>query len=302
MDPTATDKNFLDEFDWATREIRLCPNRLWSVTGMDMLKVIPNRKALEGHGGSTVTYHDHEMCTLEFCEFSQRDFTAVQQRHECKGHDCFLLQDLFSRETLRKAAEKDTSTVWSLDGLSMLEHPRPHMAVSHVWSDGTGTGAWADGEVNGCLYGFFRRIALQFQCEGIWWDTICIPKEKAARNRAIRKIQSNYETARITLVHDRFLRNWNWDPKTACFAILMSPWFSRGWTALELAKSRKVKVIFQGRCGLLIKDLDEEILLHDDDSSNDDPRMVASRIIKDLRKPITSCWLVSSKPIGHAQG
>src|SRR5271156_6840007 len=111
----------------------------------------------------------------------------------------------------------------------MIEHPRPHMAISHVWSDGTGAGAWPDGEVNECLYKYFKRIAQQFQCEGIWWDTLCIPKEKAAREKAIRKIQSNYENARITLVHDIFLRSWKWDRKTACFAILMSPWFSRGW-------------------------------------------------------------------------
>jgi hypothetical protein len=128
---------------------------------------------------------------------------------------------------------------------------------------GTGTGAWPRGEVNSCLYSFFRRIARQFQCKGIWWDTICIPREKAARSVAINRIQSNYENARITLVHDCYLREWEWTneeadeetaAETACFAIIMSPWFSRGWTALELAKSRKVKIVFKGP---LIKDLDE---------------------------------------------
>jgi ankyrin repeat protein len=68
----------------------------------------------------------------------------------------------------------------------------------------------------------------------------------------------NYEDARITLVHDCFLRACEWfDAETACFAIIMSPWFSRGWTALELAKSPKVKVVFKNS---IIKDLDEDIL------------------------------------------
>lgn len=140
-------------------------------------------------------------------------------------------------------------------------------------------------EVNECLYEYFKRIAQQFQCDGIWWDTLCIPKAKDAREKAIRKIQSNYENARITLVHDRFLRNWMWDRETACFAILMSPWFSRGWTALELAKSRKVKVIFKGPCGPVIKDLDEEILSKKGDSG---PQEEASKIIRNLRIGVDS--------------
>jgi hypothetical protein len=41
----------------------------------------------------------------------------------------------------------------------------------------------------------------------------------------------------------------------------MSSWFTRGWTALELAKSRKVKVLFRSKNqGSIIKDLDEDIL------------------------------------------
>ena len=227
---------------------------------------------------------NHEICTFEFCEYSQRDFTAINQRHECRDKKCDRLQGLFSRQVLEQAARANELTVWRLDGRSMISRLRPYMAVSHVWSDGTGAGKWLDGEVNECLYNFFRQIAVQFQCDGIWWDTLCIPQEKAARTKAIKKIQSNYENARITLVHDCFLRNWTWDPETACFAILMSPWFSRGWTALELQRSRKVKVVFKGSCGLVIKDLDEEILVEEGDG----PRREASDKIRSLRKEITT--------------
>ena len=87
-------------------------------------------------------------------------------------------------------------------------------------------------------------------------------------------------------MHDCFLRNWRWDPNTACFAILMSPWFSRGWTALELANSPKVKVIFKGNRGPVIKDLDEEILAADYEP--DGPRKAASRIIRSLRNDVTT--------------
>ena len=285
-------EELLEAFERATSEFKFCPNRVWSIGGEELPNLLPNSKSMpcslsrregqEGYGEQ----NNHELCTFDFCEYSQRDFTAIQQRHECKEASCMLLRGRFPREILNEAASHGKSTVWKLAGDTMLEASLPYMAVSHVWSDGTGAGAWRDGAVNKCLYNFFRGIAEQFQCEGIWWDTICIPRDKATRSKAIQSIQSNYQDARITLVHDCFLRNWEWNPETACFAILMSPWFSRGWTALELAKSRKVKVIFKGRCGLVIKDLDEEILAKENDPNS--PRKEASRIIRNLRKKLTS--------------
>jgi ankyrin repeat protein len=281
----ASEDNLLKAFDTATEHF--CPNRVWAVAKEDLPKLIPDDKTIRGPDNQD----KHEQCTFDFCEQSRRDFTAVEQRHECKEKECLRLQWLFSRDILKDAAETGKSTVWTLDGRSTLKFSLPYMAISHVWSDGTGTGAWAEGEVNKCLYTFFQGIANQFQCEGIWWDTLCIPREKAARNKAIQKIQSNYQDARITLVHDCFLRNWKWtNAEAACFAILMSPWFSRGWTALELAKSRKVKVVFNGSHGPLIKDLDEEILAKATDPANDpkpSSHEETTKMIKSLRKGIT---------------
>ncbi|KAJ5753759.1 uncharacterized protein N7511_007912 [Penicillium nucicola] len=272
-------------------ELKLCPNRLWAVAGENLPNIFPNFNSvasLTKQQRSHPDYKDHGQCTSDFCEYSQRDFSAVQQRHECRDAKCRPLRSQFPRYALDRAARDGTSTVWALNGISFLKSPVPYMAISHVWSDGTGTGAWKDGAVNQCLYAFFRDIAEKFECEGIWWDTLCIPREKAARNKAIQKIQVNYEDARITLVHDCFLRNWEWDPKTACFAILMSPWFSRGWTALELTKSRKVKVIFKGREGPVIKDLDEEILAKEGSEDTEIARKNASQIIRNLRGEVTS--------------
>ena len=270
----------LKAFERAT--ITLCPNRVWAVAEEKLPDLLPDNEKLPSHQG-------HSRCNINFCEYSQRDFTKIEQHHECSDEKCGLLTGLFSKHKLKEAAENRRSTVWSLDGMSMIDFPRPHMAISHVWSDGTGAGSWRDGEVNKCLYRFFRDIARRFQCEGIWWDTVCIPSEKAARNIAIQNIQSNYENARITLVHDRFLRNWTWiDAETACFAILMSPWFSRGWTALELVKSRKVKVMFGGPHGPVIKDLDEEILAKDTDRKASKCHHFATGLIRALRDGATT--------------
>lgn len=193
-------KELLEAFEYATGELRLCPNRVWAVAREDLPMLIPNRekfKEYQGRHGLRENEHheNHAMCNSDFCEYSQRDFTTVQQRHECRERNCAQIWGLFSRSVLARAAENEESTVWSLDGLSRIKPHRPYMAISHVWSDGTGAGAWRDGNVNKCLYRFFRGIAKQFQCDGIWWDTLCIPREKAAHNKAIQKIQSNYENA-----------------------------------------------------------------------------------------------------------
>ncbi|KAL4727025.1 hypothetical protein ACLX1H_005925 [Fusarium chlamydosporum] len=284
-------EQLLEAFHTVTEHYGLCPNRAWAAAKHRLPKILPVGKAIKNRHQQA----GHDMCTFDFCEASQRDFTAVKQRHEChecKGEECTDCEKtgcrqgyLFAKWTLERAAMNGMSTVWDLDGRSMLDPPAPYMAVSHVWSDGTGAGNQPDGKYNECLYNFFRGIAEKFQCEGIWWDTLCIPNGKEARSIAIGNIPSNYEDARITLVHDCFLRNWEWDADTACFAIVMSPWFSRGWTAVELARSRKVKVIFKGPDGPLIKDLDEEILAHD---GAKEYHKDASNIIRDLRKGIAS--------------
>ncbi|CAG7937699.1 unnamed protein product [Penicillium salamii] len=277
----------LQAFEKATVQLKFCPNRVWAVAGEDLPNLLPQVETHEAHNDK----NKHELCTFDFCEYSRRDFTSVPQRCECGEEVCRKIGYQFPSRILDEAAKSGKSTAWKLTGHSMLESPRPFMAVSHVWSDGTGAGSWREAEVNKCLYGFFRDIAEQFECEGIWWDTICIPRGKAARTQAIQRMHINYQDARITLVHDLFLRDWEWDPKTACFAILMSPWFSRGWTALELAQSPKVKVIFKGPQGPIVKDLDEEILAQkdgDDEDEHEMRRRRASQIIRNLRRKITS--------------
>jgi hypothetical protein len=192
-------------------------------------------------------HEDHSACNFDFCEFSSRNFTAVQQHHEPRSYEkgyekedqatiaenhenkgvCFPLRGLFDDGKLVEAVKANRLTAWSLDGLTILEHPRPFMAISHVWSDGTGTGTWPSKQVNECLYDYFKGIAKRFQCEGMWWDTLCVPQDRNHRSMALNIMHYNYEYARITLVHDRFLRNLPFDgPGTACFAIVMSSWFT----------------------------------------------------------------------------
>lgn len=266
---------FSKAFETATKGYKLCPARVWSVF-VDLLPI-----------DQKITRHeDHRGCTHDFCELSMRNFTSVHQRHEClerSREKCRPLQGFFDTQALNQAALAGRSTVWNLEGKNTLPLSQPFMAISHVWSDGTGTGTWPAGQVNECLYSFFRGVAYRFHCEGIWWDTLCVPQDKVARAIAIRTMDSYYQYARVTLVHDVFLREWLWDgAESACIAILLSPWFSRGWTALELVRSRRVKVLFKGREGPVIKDLDEDILAKIDKTTHPS-HWAGSEIIRNLR-------------------
>lgn len=156
-------------------------------------------------------------------------------------------------------------TAWSIEWdhgeKEILRHNERYMAISHVWSDGTGAGSQSRGDVNACLVDFFRKFARDFGCKGLWWDTICIPTKKDLREKALKRMQLNYKAAAVTLVHDCFLRECEWrGAELACFQIVMSPWFSRGWTALELKMSQRVQIIFKGPNGPITKDLDRDIL------------------------------------------
>lgn len=282
---------------------KLCPNRIWNVwqawTPPDgnqddgihtMLPLLADFKNILRED---FTHEDHTACSFNFCEFSSRNFTAVKQYHEPwpnedddqskvaidheQNEHCFTLRGLFNNMKLSAAIKAGKPTAWNLDGSAILEHPRPFMAISHVWSDGTGSGTWPSNQVNECLYTYFKEIAKSFHCEGIWWDTICMPQDRMLRSQALNIMHLNYEYARVTVVHDRFLRRIPFrNRELASFAIVMSPWFTRGWTALELAQSQKVKVIFQDS----IKDLDKDIL------SNTKGNIAASMIRK-LRAKIS---------------
>ena len=253
---------------------KLCLRRIWAVAASlpDKERSLPglippvDTFTVPSHSGP---HHEHEQCTFGFCEHSRIDFTSVSQHHECDDTSGCGSRYVFNLPALDQRVERGTSTAWKLvsgkpdDVPSLLDPTQPYMAVSHVWADGTGAGNWPLGEVNRCLYDFFCGIARSFQCEGCWWDAVSIPRNVKARSKALTVMHNNYADARITLVHDLYLRKWDWvDAPTACFAIAMSPWYSRGWTALELAKSHKVKIMFNSRDapGYVIKDLDIDIL------------------------------------------
>lgn len=277
--------------------IGLCPRRLWAVTttcpnGENALPVLVPDTTSPPLGGTHPGWRNvgHEVCTADLCAFGNLNFTAVPQLHVCPDKSCAQTLGLFPKATLERAVELQHQsseiyipTAWSFDGLSMMEPGQPYMAISHVWSDGTGNETWPAGIVNRCLYDFFCEKARLLGCLGIWWDAICIPNNRKLRADAINSMHRNYEYATHTLVHDTYLTSFEWlGASSACFAVLMSSWFSRGWTALELARSPSVKVLFSDGKP---RDLDSEVLAGEGDISYPYHRY-SSALIRHFRRPI----------------
>src|SRR4051794_40024482 len=103
------------------------------------------------------------------------------------------------------------------------------------------------GLVHCCLDAYFRRITARLNCTGFWWDTISLPTDDKVRKREIDTMHHKYRSATHTVVHDNYLVDFEWaDDGTPCIALVLSSWFTRGWTALELHESKSVKVLYKG--------------------------------------------------------
>jgi hypothetical protein len=269
------------------RKLGLCQNRFWN------LALVSERKEADLPGlmesakkYKKLKHNGHEACSASFCSDTALDTTKLEQCHKCKPKNCGPLE--FKPKLLNESIQAGGGTVWTLSAPFQVSQSKEFVAISHVWADGTGIGLRPPGLVNECVFNFLKDHIVALGCNAIWWDTISIPTDDDMRRKAINGMHHNYSEAKYTLLHDNYLLDFPWaDNGSPCLALVFSPWLTRGWTALELIMSKKVKVLFKGENGPVIKDLDDDILAHD-------PRVctrahwIASTIIRRLRRPIES--------------
>ncbi|PYH74499.1 uncharacterized protein BO88DRAFT_460041 [Aspergillus vadensis CBS 113365] len=270
--------------------LSLCSCRFWNLVNVAERKQndLPDLiHSLEHVGRREALKHqeEHFGCAPNRCQTAHMDSTRVHQMHKCSmsGNDCkqakYPVQELIAR------VELGEGTAWSRDKEELSAADAPYIAISHVWSDGTGVGMSDQGLVNSCLFQYFARIAERLKCKGIWWDALSLPLEPRTRSKAINQMHKNYADAEYTVIHDSYLLNIKaYDAETACLAIVLSPWFTRGWTALELRMATQVKVLFKGENEQTpaIMDLETDILAS---SPNVVSRAhwLASKVIRRLR-------------------
>jgi hypothetical protein len=269
----------------------VCPRRAWVAVStlpggeLNLPALIPDSDC------PVIPYLDHDrwnedrehaLCTVDHCKNADIDSTHIKQLHVCRrSSNCRLTENhMFPNQKLFDAIKRKQLTAWSLDGLSIFggdafnrdfsSTKEQFIAISHVWADGTGAGDPKEmgGHVRKCLFNMFCDIARELRCKGVWWDAICIPGKdfEHQRHASLEFMERNYSAAKYTVVHDLYLRRMPWiDAESACLALVLSPWFTRGWTALEFSRSDQIFVIFaktdDPSDGHVLKNLDRDILL-----------------------------------------
>lgn len=266
----------------------ICTYGVWNMVALSARKQSDLPDIVEGlQSSASLRQKGHDYCTPTKCQQAQINSTIVGQLHKCSNSDG-CLQVAFPVDLLALSIEHGQGSAWLLNTPFLSTPSDPYIAISHVWSDGTGIGLKAVGTVNVCLFNYFARVAYTLQCKAVWWDTLSIPIERKARSKALNDLHNNYARAEYTIVHDQYLLNTEWtDDGTPCLALVLSPWFTRGWTALELAMSTRVKVLFKGPDANtpIIKDLDKEILASGPGQASR-AHWLASSLIRRLRQPI----------------
>ncbi|KAF3936357.1 hypothetical protein ABW20_dc0104203 [Dactylellina cionopaga] len=281
----------------------LCLYRVWNLTmatdrgEQDLPAVIDLAEQHE-----QFRHIDHESCTVDFCKYTSLDATRLRQLHKCNEPEVCRTNKLhFGQSSLKAPIEHGGRAIWSVnEPFEILDAPQnlqnqqqgqglqevPYITISHVWSDGTGVGLSPAGQVNSCLFNYFARMARRLDCAAIWWDTISIPLEPRLRKVAINKMHDHYSHAKCTLLHDRYLTEFEWaDDGSPCLAVILSTWFTRGWAAVECMMSKTIKVIFKKPGSVneqVIKDLDDDILAKDP-SQCSRAHWIASHMIRRLR-------------------
>ncbi|KAI1753980.1 hypothetical protein F4782DRAFT_545321 [Xylaria castorea] len=262
----------------------LCPNRLWNVSlhGSDTAVGVCHL------GNASLGFlplgsrDKHVDCTAQYCLRAHENSTLVKQAHVCTDNHCGKemifhtdLLDQASKGPYQASGICSSSRIYRMvrpgsDHQVMTWKEKNYMALSHVWSDGTGVGLKAPGKVNKCLYAYFANVARRLGCDGLWWDAISIPSERTARATAIERMLDNFEKAKVTVIHDHDLVRFPWrDNGSPAIALVLSSWFTRGWTAAELFASRHhpVKVLYADPTNPggdpLIKDWDGDVFAAD---------------------------------------
>jgi hypothetical protein len=127
----------------ATEKLGFCRNRVWAIAkslpggAKEFPKLLPRRDTLS----FKVSREDHDLCTFDFCEQSRVNFTLMKQRHEKPCEEARCEPRIFRPDDVAEAVRNERLVVWNFEtNPEVLKLNKPYMAISHVWSDGTGAG------------------------------------------------------------------------------------------------------------------------------------------------------------------
>ncbi|OTA67860.1 hypothetical protein K449DRAFT_419579 [Hypoxylon sp. EC38] len=247
----------------------ICPTSLWNIADSDngnyagALAIIDHLSTSSPQGPFPGTQRTHANCNAQLCTHAFENTTQIRQLHKCKQKNCKTvdipiqkLEDRFQnprpwQPSAWDISQWDSNMSGSQSGVinNLIDNlNKAYMAVSHVWSDGTGVGQKRQGTVNSCLLDFWVSIAKKNSCDGLWWDTICLPIQPGPRRNALNVMLQTFQRAAVLLIHDQDLASSTWvhaaKPQNVAIGLVLSNWFTRGWTAAEFsAASNKIAVV-----------------------------------------------------------
>ncbi|RDW57095.1 hypothetical protein BP6252_13841 [Coleophoma cylindrospora] len=194
--------------------------------------------------------HEHEICTEYECKRNNIawDTYEVAHRPDCPRENCnFLKPPLW--ETLEILKNGHVPVInFDNDGTLKVSprfttQPGDYTAFSHVWVDGIGSST-EDG-LPSCQLAFLRDVTCDVTKSSdpaFWIDSLCVPKRRSARRKAIIAMHATYLNASRVVVLDKNIQKHRSDvPSEILFcAIYTSGWMQRLWTYQEALLARRL--------------------------------------------------------------
>ncbi|KAI9060320.1 hypothetical protein FKP32DRAFT_1076298 [Trametes sanguinea] len=191
---------------------------------------------------SGVSRREHAQCTLWTCSF--HNLPTYTRRHIDASCQCDYAKP--SLEHIAILLSNDLVPVMIWDGTSLRVVPanitnNSFVAISHVWADGMGSTS-EDG-LPVCVVERLSSLAkgLSAQHGAFWIDSLCVPRARELRKRAIALMARTYSDAGKVLVIASDIRSHCSKEKPWCenlLRIAMSTWMCRVWTLQEALLAR----------------------------------------------------------------
>ncbi|OMP86932.1 hypothetical protein BK809_0000608 [Diplodia seriata] len=122
----------------------------------------------------------------------------------------------------------------------------PYIAISHVWVDGMGSNT--ETGLPSCQVWKLAAFAQAMIPTGRFWlDALCVPKQKDARQQALRLMGRAYRDAECVIVRDQTVEACSQDASSEeiLLRILASPWMRRLWTLQEALLARRLHFVLR---------------------------------------------------------
>ncbi|KAK5658434.1 hypothetical protein OQA88_1823 [Cercophora sp. LCS_1] len=192
----------------------------------------------------------HAACSKFKCNAVNIDEATYQTQHVSATCSCAFvmvplerlheLVDGYKIPLVRYRAPSMSRPLGSLDVVEQ-EGSEENVAFSHVWADGLGN-TNQQNALPGCQLDRLQKLAnLTYEkdstsaCVPFYIDTLCVPRDREWRAKAIGKMRDVYGTAGRVLVLDRDIEQISSQAsRTAiCMGIFFSGWMRRLWTYQE---------------------------------------------------------------------